>query len=134
MLKDIGWEELQCSRAIFILRDKQEIVGTMNLHVDDGIVLGDENKQRFKKAISQITEKFHIKEWKSLKEGIIYLGSRWTQEDDGTIVQDMQKYIEENVKDIDPSKEPAKREVRSVLHKLAWPVRQVVPQLACRKS
>ena len=130
VLKELGWEELQCSRATFILKDKSEIVGTMNLHVDDGIVLGDENNRRFKKAITDIDQKFHIKEWKSLKEGITYLGAKWTQKEDGTIVQDMDKYIEENITDIDPSQEPTKKEFRSVLQKLAWPVRQVVPQLA----
>ena len=129
ILEGHGWQELTCSRSTFLLREDERTIATLNLHVDDGIVLGEKEHPRYKKAIRDMNKDFHIKEWQDLRRGVGYLGGRWTLQEDGSIVLEMEKYISE-LPQIDPKKKPTQKEFRSVLMKLAWPVRHVLPQLA----
>ena len=46
ILEGLGWKELQCSRSTFVLKDDaQETIATLNLHVDDGVALGEKGIQ-----------------------------------------------------------------------------------------
>ena len=97
ILAEIGWTELQCSRATFILKEGDEVIATLNLHVDDGLVLGDLNSPSLKAVIKKMNQRFHIKEWKELTEGVMYLGVHWKQQPDGTITIDMDSYIQQQL-------------------------------------
>ena len=134
VLAQLGWTELQCARATFVLRVDDEPIATMNLHVDDGIVFGDKQDQRVKNAIQKLNESFHIKEWKDIEQGFTYLGAQWKKHPDGTITQEMNNYVVNEVKQIDPKTEPSQREFRSPLMKVSWPIRHVLPQLAYAAS
>ena len=135
---EVGFAELCCARAVFILRDKEETVAMLTLHVDDGLLAGDEGNQRYQRAVRDINSKFKIKEWHDLKKGTAnYLGMRWTQDDRG-VTLDMDEYIG-NLTAME-LKKPVQEEVklddgtvhifRSVLAKVRWPVSHVVPELA----
>jgi hypothetical protein len=100
--------------------DAQVTIATLNLRVDDGIVLGDKEHPRYQKAVQDMNRNFKIKEWQNLKNGVTYLGSRWTLGEDGQVTQDMQKYIED-IPCVDTKKEMSRKEFRSMVMKLAWP-------------
>ena len=110
----------------------------LTLHVDDGLLAGDEGNQRYQRAVRDINSKFKIKEWHDLKKGTAnYLGMRWTQDDRG-VTLDMDEYIGNLT--VMELKKPVQEEVklddgavhifRSVLAKVRWPVSHVVPELA----
>ena len=138
LMIEVGFAELCCARAVFILRDKEETVAMLTLHVDDGLLAGDEGNQRYQRAVRDINSKFKIKEWHDLKKGTAnYLGMRWTQDDRG-VTLDMDEYIGNLT--VMELKKPVQEEVklddgtvhifRSVLAKVRWPVSHVVPELA----
>ena len=126
ILEGHGWKELQRSRSTFVSREEGRTIATLNLHVDDGIDLGEKEHLRYQKEIRDMSKSFHIKEWQNLKKGVAYLGARWTLHEEGYIIQGMKKFIED-LPNIDDKKQPTQKELRSLLMKLAWPVRHVMP-------
>jgi len=78
--------------------------------------------------VRDLNKSFKIKEWQNLKDGVTYLGSRWTLDEDGQVTQDMQEYLED-IPCVDMKKPMTRKEFRSLVMKLAWPVRHVLPQL-----
>jgi hypothetical protein len=135
---EIGFIELCCARAVFILQDKGETVAMLTLHVDDGMLAGDSSNRVYQKAVKDINSKFNIKEWHDLKQGTAnYLGMRWKQDDQG-VTLDMGDYIG-NLTEMEiqkPTNEDMKlgdgavHMFRSTLAKVRWPVSHVVPELA----
>jgi hypothetical protein len=138
LVDEIGFIELCCARAVFILQDKGETVAMLTLHVDDGMLAGDSSNRVYQKAVKDINSEFNIKEWHDLKMGTAnYLGMRWKQDDQG-VTLDMGEYIG-NLTEMEikkPTNEDLKlgdgavHMFRSTLAKVRWPVSHVVPELA----
>ena len=112
----IGFLELCCARAVFILQDGGKTVAMLTLHVDDGLVVGDRSNGVYKKAIKDIYTKFNINEWHDLKKGLAnYLGMRWSQNDKG-VTLDMDDYIQ-NLTEMDmKSKDESSRLSEGAVH------------------
>jgi hypothetical protein len=100
---------------------------------------GNPNSPCYRKARKMLDKLFNIKEWHDLRQGAAYLGSHWQQSNDlSTIEVNMDRYINgiesERPKRSDPNDRAlTERETtafRSLLMKLAWPVRHVLPELA----
>jgi hypothetical protein len=142
LMIEIGFAELCCARAVFVLRDKEETVAMLTLHVDDGLLAGDEGNQRYLRAVKEINSKFKIKEWHDLKKGTAnYLGMRWKQEDRG-VTLDMDEYIgnltamelKKAVQDGAKLDDGTVHMFRGTLAKVRWPVSHVVPEMAYAMS
>lgn len=140
LLLSLGWEELKCARAIFVLRNvAKRLVGLLSLHVDDGLCFGDKQNELFLKVSSQLDDVFKIRKWSQLtqKEGVKYLGVQWYQHAD-KIVLSMPDCIDKlsmmpddsKIQDETPLSEAQKGVFLSYLYKVAWPVRHTVPQMA----
>jgi len=143
LLEQAGFKELAVSRAVFRLASQDgRLVGLCTLHVDDGLLYGNPKDPTFKSALAQVNRLFNIKEWHSLSadKGAKYLGAVWRQSADcHTIVMDMAEYIStiewpEVLRARMPADQPLSpaelTAYRSLLMKLAWPVRHVLPQYA----
>ena len=91
---EIGFVDLCRARAVFILQDKGRTVAMLTLHVDDGLLAGDQENKVYKKAAQGINCKFNIKEWNDLEKGEVadYLGMQWHQDEEGVTVN-MDKYM-----------------------------------------
>ena len=94
LLVEVGFVELCCARAVFILQDKRRTVAMLTLHVDDGLLAGDQENKVYKKAVQSINSKFNIKEWNNLEQGAVadYLGMQWQQDEEG-VTLNMDKYM-----------------------------------------
>ena len=57
LVEEIGFAELRCARAVFILQDNGETVAMLTLHVDDGLLAGDISNRVFQKALKDINKK-----------------------------------------------------------------------------
>jgi hypothetical protein len=107
--------------------------------VDDGMLFGDSKHPEFKEARKKLDQVFNMKEWHDLRTGADYLGAQWVQSADGkTITVDMKQFVDK-ITSTSPSRSEKDDRLltpsevttfRSLLMKLAWPVRQVLPQLA----
>ncbi len=60
LLIQIGFVELCCARAAFILRDKTRTVALHTLHVDDGLFVGDRSDEGCQDVLKGINSKFNI--------------------------------------------------------------------------
>ena len=140
ILSEIGFVELRCARAVFVLRDETErLVAMLTLHVDDGMLFGNGKSPVFEKARKMIDKRFNIKKWAALNEEKAedYLGMQWIQ-GKGFIMAHMDAYIEglepmdskKGVPEETPLNELEKTEFKSTHAKLRWPVSHVVPELA----
>ena len=139
LLVEIGFVELCCARAVFILQDKGRTVAMLTLHVDDGLLAGDQENKVYKKAVQGINSKFNIKEWNDLEKGEVadYLGMQWHQDEEGVTVN-MDKYMKgitemkvKNKTDLEEKlDDDGVHAFRSVLANVRWPVSHVVPELA----
>jgi hypothetical protein len=141
LLLEIGFVELCCARAVFILREQEETIAMLTLHVDDGLLAGDRSHKKYQKVYKAINERFNIREWHDLMTGTAdYLGMQWSQDAHGVQVN-MDVYIQGiNELDVKASKpaggDPPGLEnedvhmFRSVLAKVRWPVSHVIPELA----
>ena len=111
----------------------------LTLHVDDGLLAGDQENKVYKKAVQGINSKFNIKEWNDLEKGEVadYLGMQWHQDEEGVTVN-MDKYMKgitemkvKNKADLEEKlDDDGVHAFRSVLAKVRWPVSHVVPELA----
>jgi hypothetical protein len=132
--------ELRVVRSVFVLRTKKDnkLIATCTLHVDDGMLVGDSKHPEFKEARKKLDQVFNMKEWHDLRKGADYLGAQWVQSADGkTITFDMKQFVDKIISTSPSGSEKDDRlltpsEVttfRSLLLKLAWPVRQVLLNL-----
>ena len=140
VLKSIGFVELRCARAVFVLHMGGKLIALLTLHVDDGMLFGDRTCKIFQRVKADIDRNFNIKIWKYLQPGaaVTYLGMQWTKFADRMII-DMDTYLEkiEPVKHVSPKcsdtdkvSEEMSTEFKSVLMKLRWPVSHVIPRFA----
>ena len=128
---ECGMEELEICRATFVKAAR----GMCTLHVDDGLLAGQEGCPVFKEVLAKVNQKFNIKEWKVLgPDPVQYLGSQVTYHS-GTIVDSMKEYILK----IKPMKmikaEPTEllgkvelKAYRSAVMQMRWPCQHCLPE------
>jgi len=141
-LRACGWEELQTARSTYVLRDPhtQNVVGMLLLYVDDACYGG--RGTHFEHVMEQTYKRFNI--GKKFTKEFDFLGRHVKQYNDFRIEVDMDKYIRslEKVKipavrrnqPTSPLTAPEQHQYRSIVGQLAWPARNVMPQLAYHVS
>jgi len=141
LLKECGFEELRCARAVFTLRSAGRLVAILTLHVDDGMLFGVIGDPVFKRARTMIDQKFNIKQWQKLGPELVdYLGVQWCLQNNVMTVH-MDSYIsklaevpvgnkgaEEKLSDEETT------QYRRLIAQVRWPVSHVVPQMAYEVS
>ena len=91
-LEDTELKEIPASKSIFVASDGKKSWAILALHVDDGLLVGDDRDPRFRALKKKIDGKFRIKEWKTLP--FTYLGVKMRSENGG-VYDDMSEYIKE---------------------------------------
>ena len=120
-------------------REGHSLVPLLTLHVDDGMMFGDQDDRRYQKIKREINGRFKIKHWKrgNSSEAVDYLGEGWFHRGDHIEIR-MKKYISklttyplarggDEERDMAPEEH---HEFRSLLAKVRWLVARMVPQLA----
>jgi len=131
----IGFIELKCARAVFILRDALHVlVAVVTLHVDDGLLFGNRQNRTFQKARAQLDQRFNIKKWESLNPDtdVDYLGMQWRQYETCIIVH-MDTYIDKlelvpvpnNVSDDTLLTHVQRHDYKVGLGQIRWPVSHI---------
>ena len=125
-------EELAASRSTFVASEKGTSYALCALHVDDGLLAGDEKDERFQAVKKGVNDRFQIKKWNYLteKDKITFLGVDLHKETSG-ITDRMDKYIRE----IDtpekvpkgPLDEAGRSAFRRLVMRLRWPAQHCVP-------
>ena len=84
-MDEVELKELAASRSVFLASDKGKTWAICALHVDDGLLVGDDKDERFVKLREKINQRFNIKEWQFLEEGkpLNFLGVELHKEKDG---------------------------------------------------
>lgn len=89
-LEELGYEELEMCRATFVMREQEEVIAILCLHVDDGFLTTA--PERMPKAQTKINSKFNIKEWQNISEGTTILGVK-TRLHNNTFEDYMSEYV-----------------------------------------
>ena len=61
LLPNIGFIELKCCRAVFILWESEKLIAVLTLRVEDGLLWGDTKSMSYQKATLRINQTFNIK-------------------------------------------------------------------------
>ena len=133
-LKTTPLKELDICRCVFVAAHEGRTWAILVLHVDDGMLFGDSEDERFKKLRAQINEMFPIKEWKPVSEEPQQFLGVSVRQVDGVIIDDMSRYIKDIVP---PSPIPGngplvgkeKTLFRQLLMRLRWPAQQTMPHM-----
>ena len=137
-LTSCGWEELKIARSTYICRDPHTgmVVGMLLLYVDDACYGG--SGPHYEHVVNQTHKQFNI--GKKFETEFDFLGRHVKQYSDFRIEVDMDKYIRSLEKVVIPTarrnqpKSPLTptelHQYRSITGQLAWPARNVMPQLA----
>ncbi|CAK9106516.1 Retrovirus-related Pol polyprotein from transposon RE1 (Retro element 1) (AtRE1) [Includes: Protease RE1 [Durusdinium trenchii] len=133
-------EELPISKSSFVAAEGNKAWSILSLHVDDGLLFGDENDPRFQKLKSDINKMFTIKEWKSIP--LTFLGVDLKQKGE-ELFDDMSNYIAKialpNMK-LEPKNDDKPLDAqqltayRQLVMRLRWPGQQSMPQLLYKTS
>ena len=130
-------EELPISKSSFVAAEGNEAWRILSLHVDDGLLFGDEGDPRFQKLKSDM---FTIKEWKSIP--LTFLGVDLKQKGE-ELFDDMSNYIAkialpsmklEKKNDDKPLDAQQLTAYRQLVMRLRWPGQQSMPQLLYKTS
>eukprot|EP00913_Durusdinium_trenchii_P022015 g20688.t1 len=125
--------EMPISKSSFVASDDPQAWALLSLHVDDGLLFGSEQDERFKKLKKDINGMFTIKE-KTIP--LTFLGVD-LKEQQGELYDDMSNYFNKiSLPDLKPS---AKNDTplnpqqltsyRQLVMSLRWPGQQSMPQL-----
>eukprot|EP00913_Durusdinium_trenchii_P020836 g19575.t1 len=134
LLTSTPLKEMPISKSSFVASDDSQAWALLSLHVDDGLLFGSEQDERFKKLKKDINGMFTIKEWKTIP--LTFLGVD-LKEQQGELHDDMSNYINKiSLPDLKPS---AKNDTplnpqqltsyRQLVMRLRWPGQQSMPQL-----
>ena len=133
-------EELPISKSSFVAAEGNKAWSILSLHVDDGLLFGDEADSRFQKLKNDINKMFAIKEWKSIP--LTFLGVDLKQKK-GELYDDMSNYIAKialpNMKleprnDDKPLDAQQLTAYRQLVMRLRWLGQQSMPQLLYKTS
>ena len=130
--------EMPISKSSFVASDDPQAWALLSLHVDDGLLFGSEQDERFKKLKKDINGMFTIKE-KTIP--LTFLGVD-LKEQQGELYDDMSNYFNKiSLPDLKPS---AKNDTplnpqqltsyRQLVMSLRWPGQQSMPQLLYKVS
>ena len=135
----LGWIELRCAKAVFVQKKFNKIIALLTLHVDDGMLFGNQHTSEYQHVKAGINNTFNIKHWKAgnASKPVDYLGEEWWHLADRFEVT-MHDYINKLephtlARGVDEDRDLSSDELheyRSLLAKLRWPVARLVPQLA----
>jgi hypothetical protein len=136
-MDEVELKELAASRSVFLASDKGKTWAICALHVDDGLLVGDDKDERFVKLREKINQRFNIKEWQFLEEGkpLNFLGVELHKEKDG-FTDRMDKYVQ----GIEPPDAPKGKPetplspeqvttLRRLVMKMRWPAQHTMPQI-----
>lgn len=136
LLEKAGMQELAFARSTFILKnEKQGVAAVCCMHVDDGLLIGDENSKEFKDLMSKVDGSFNIKEWKKVgREPVTYLGMDMSIEKGKVFIDDMTEYINKiqtaEISGI-PNEALTPQHVtafRRLVMQMRWPAQHVMPE------
>ena len=138
LLEELNFIELELCRATFVLKEGQQVIAILCLHVDDGFLTTAAT--RMKDLQRQISSKFNIKEWQNLDEkDVTFLGVK-TRRIGKTFVDDMGEYVSK----IQPAEVSTKPEedlqgsqltaYRRLIMQLRWPAHLVMPEFLYKTS
>ena len=126
-------EELAMAKSTFVASEGGKAWAILCLHVDDGLLFGDEKDVRYQKLKKDINRRFKIKEWKKLPMN--FLGVRLRTGEKPGLYDDMSGYIQEirvpdlNPKDLgDQLDDKQLTAYRQLTMRLRWPAQQTMPQ------
>ena len=132
-LEDTELKEIPASKSIFVAAEAGKSWAILALHVDDGLLVGDDRDPRFRALKKKIDGKFRIKEWKTLP--FTYLGVRMRSENGG-VYDDMSEYIKEiKVPEVtigDPAAPLTAHQLtcfRQLVMRLRWPAQLSMPHM-----
>ena len=136
-MDEVELKELAASRSVFLASDKGKTWAICALHVDDGLLVGDDKDERFVKLREKINQRFNIKEWQFLEEDkpLNFLGVELHKEKDG-FTDRMDKYVQ----GIEPPDAPKGKPetplspeqvttLRRLVMKMRWPAQHTMPQI-----
>ena len=124
--------ELPAARATYAASENGATWALLCLHVDDGLLLGDNKDPRFQRLKAQIDSLFKIKEWK--EPPFTFLGVDFKLEN-GCFVDDMSSYVQ-NIVVPKLEKKPSEKllnateltQYRQLVMRLRWPAQLAMPQ------
>ena len=132
-LEDTELKEIPASKSIFVAAEAGKSWAILALHVDDGLLVGDDRDPRFRALKKKIDGKFRIKEWKTLP--FTYLGVKMRSENGG-VYDDMSEYIKEiKVPEVtigDPAAPLTAHQLtcfRQLVMRLRWPAQLSMPHM-----
>ena len=139
LLTSTPLKELPISKSSFVASDDTQAWALLNLHVDDGLLFGSEQDNRFLKLKKDINGMFTIKEWKSIP--LTFLGVD-LKERHGELYDDMPNYISKialpdmklNAKNDTPLNPQQLTAYRQLVMRLRWPGQQSMPQVLYKVS
>eukprot|EP00435_Cladocopium_sp_Y103_P053694 s2591_g17.t1 len=135
-MADVDLLELAASRSVFLASEGDRTWAMCALHVDDGLLVGDNTDEKFVNLRKKIDQRFNIKEWQFLEEGkpLNFLGVELHKEKDG-FTDRMDKYVQ----GIEPPEAPRGKpetpltpeqvtSLRRLVMKMRWPAQHTMPQ------
>eukprot|EP00435_Cladocopium_sp_Y103_P016026 s641_g4.t1 len=130
--------ELPIAKATYAAADEKGTWALLNLHVDDGLLMGSDSDPRFVALRRRFDELFNIKSWKQIP--MTFLGVDLAREND-LLVDTMESYIENiqipELEAKDPEAALVGRDLtcyRQLIMRLRWPAAQTMPQLLYETS
>ena len=135
---DSGWIQSKLDPCLYTLRDGNQLIGIMGVHVDDTALGGF--GQKFQDSITKLRSRFPYRKWR-VGEGE-FCGAWYKQESDGSIKMHMQSFAEKlrsvNVpKGVEPDTPLSDSQIkvlRAVNGGLNWLSSQSRPDLAVQTS
>ena len=125
-------KELAMAKSTFVASEGGKAWAILCLHVDDGLLFGDEKDVRYQNLKKDINRRFKIKEWKKLPMN--FLGVQLRLERKPGLYDDMSGYIREiRVPDLDPKSlgeqldDKQLTAYRQLTMRLRWPAQQTMP-------
>ena len=103
-LNKLGFQASRLDPCIFKLYEKGGLSGMLAVEVDDILSCG---KGIFKEKMKELRSTFTFGKWINLKEekqGGSFNGRRLRQEEDGTLLIDMEKFVEKKLEEIEASR------------------------------
>ena len=95
VFEQCGYTELKMRKSTFVLIGPEELTHSIcNLHVDDGLLVGNNNSKVFMQAFQNMKRLFVIKEWLDLRrKPHSYLGVDTWQNADNSRTESMEDHI-----------------------------------------
>ena len=94
LLEKAGMKELPFARSTFVYLAQDGVpIAVCCVHVDDGLLVGQEDHPEFQELLKKINQSFNIKEWQKVgKDPVKYLGMEMTLIDH-VLTDDMTSYV-----------------------------------------